>query len=145
MTDFMFPTLKAGGLIRTAIDKELKQQVLDPMDVGRIAVRAFLDKEGIFEKKTIGLAAKDMTMDEIVGVMNAALDEERVRIEYMGEQEVKEAERGNPVVGSEVFLNKNLGQMQVDLDQTRGLGIEESSVEEFFKREQDALKKAVGI
>ena len=145
LVDFMFPELKEKGLIRTALDKELKQQVLDPIDAGRLAVKAFLDAEGNF-KKTIGLASKDMTMDEIVVAMNAALGEERVKIEYIGEEQAKEQGVTSPVIGSEVFLNKNAGQLRLDLGEVRKLGIsDESSVEEFFKREIEALKSAVGL
>ena len=146
VTGFMFPALKEKGLIRTALREDLKQQVLDPIEVGRAAVMVFLDTEGRFEKRTISLAAKLMTMGEIAGAMNAALGEERVKVEYIGAEEAKELEKTNPIVGSEVFLNKNAELLRVDLKEVRKLGIcEEDSVNEFFPREIQALKSAVGL
>ena len=145
LAGLLFPDLKGKRLIRTALSRDFKHQVLDPIDVGKVAVKALLDTEGTFKHRTIGLAAKDMTLDEIVGAMNHALGGETVKIEYMGEQEIREAGKENLIVGSEVFLNKNAHRWQLSPDQMRRLGAEDNFVKNFFKREKEALKRAVGL
>jgi len=139
----MFPTLTTEQTIKTALRPNKKQWVLDPFDIGRIAKEAFLNESGKFKNIAVDLSSAELTFQDIVNLMNAALGDTKVKLYYYTVEEVQQlVASGNPFVVAE--LQTNSTESIVDRSLMAKLGFEPTEPGEFFKREIEKFRQAIG-
>lgn len=70
-SDWMFPGLKARGVIESAMTEDSRLDLIAAADIGRIAAAAIADPDR-FHRKEVPLAADSMTMREVGNAIEAA-------------------------------------------------------------------------
>ena len=147
---FMFAQLPERKIV-TAFPEDMKHSYLDPSDIVRFAAAVFVaDDKEMSEKwngKKIPLASVNVPQASVVAVINEVLglngSDGEIRIEYMSEEQAREAAKSNPLVASQFYIIDN--PKPVDVDKVRSYGIELGGVEDFFVANRKALEEAVGL
>ena len=151
--NFMFPDLPKR-VIETAFPRDHLQTYVDPNDVGKLAAKVFIAGEKEMKERWSGkklpLGAANMTIDDVVRVMNTALglagegEGKEVKVVHLSNEEAMErANNGDVFMGSQIFMTDNTSL--VNLEEVKRYGVELTGVEDFFTRNRKALKEATGM
>lgn len=142
LSQFVFPSLATEGVIRSALKSGVEQSVVDPASVGEVVIAIVGDTTDRFRDKHLGLADGQMSLSAIVDEMNAVLGKERVKLELLGEEQAREiAQKGNPIVATEMLFNQHPDMLVLDNSKIRISG--KAGIRPFLQREAENLDRAV--
>lgn len=137
----MYPHLASEGVLRSALDPELKLACLDPADIGRFAARALVELDG-WRGVVVPLASAHLTLPEIAERLTRAVGGRKVvKVVPFSEEEI--AGERSVLVESELFRNEF--RVAVELEEVRSYGVRLRSWEEFAQRERGAIEVALGL
>ena len=142
-----FPKLAGEHVLNCAYRPDTRIAVTDPADVGKFAVRAFLEPQSaeagarrVWDRKVVPVACLERpTMDEVARVM-ADVSGREVRAEFLNEKEFWERRGREVLIASQGWARD--GWLDVDVDEVRNYGVEMGTLKGFLEREKEALSRS---
>ena len=154
VTKFMYPSLETEQTITTALKPDYLASVLDPADIGVVATEMLTCDTAEWNEKWNGrcipMAKENLTMADIVGLMNAALEhasgKKHIQLIQVTEEEAKQrAAQGDMVVASQIFQNQYMSAYSLEEVQSSGVDVRKMvSSGTFFDRAAARLLETVG-
>ncbi|KAK4228690.1 hypothetical protein QBC38DRAFT_414257 [Podospora fimiseda] len=140
--DFLFPGASTSGIFSLAYSPEDNLGLVDPEDIARFAVKAFLKPEK-FHARKIRLAGEKLSVEECLRKL-AEVSGKDIKGRYLTEEEVdKEVkEKGNALLVVQ-RMNKGMDEL-VDLEEVKGWGVEMGGFEGFLRREREVVEESYG-
>ena len=154
LSSFMYPDLKIKQSITTALRPDLQISFLDPDDLGPLFARMLTctseEWEEQWKHRFVPVAKENMTIGQLVGNMNAALEKidsaKRVELIQLGDDEAKAmADAGDMVVASQLFQNE--WQEPFELEEVKRGDVDVDSmmgVEQYFEKHTEELIGTLG-
>ncbi|KAL4886858.1 hypothetical protein BJY04DRAFT_212829 [Aspergillus karnatakaensis] len=127
--------LAEKGEYTTALLPESVIPLVDPTDIGKFAVAAFLDPAR-FGGKEVEIASELMVSEDVMEVLSKATGSEK-KVHYMTQEEIDGQAKTNPFVGSQLVA-RDMAQ-GVDMDEVRSWGVPLGTFEGFLEREKDRV------
>ncbi|ETN42771.1 uncharacterized protein HMPREF1541_01929 [Cyphellophora europaea CBS 101466] len=158
-TPWMYPLLATERRIVTALHADYANSWLDPTDIGQFAAEALLtlpDTDPKYQDKyrsqIVPIAQTTRTLGQIVDALNAQLRADskvpagvQVELQHLSDEEAAAQGKTNPYLASQGFQNANKGIYALDLKAIEAYGLEMCTVEDFFARNADRVRRAVGL
>ncbi|KAL4864744.1 hypothetical protein BDV12DRAFT_188699 [Aspergillus spectabilis] len=133
----MYPGLAETGEYTTAFLPETVIPMVDPNDIGKFGVVAFLEP-GRFHGKEIPIASELMVLGDILGALSKFTGSEK-KVDYMSQEEVDRQVKTNPFLAGQLIARDMV--KSVDMDEVRSWGIQLGTFDEFLVREKDRVAK----
>ncbi len=142
----MWPELASEGVLKSAYKPETRLDLVDPEDVGKVALKIFEEPER-WNGRAFDVLAQLTTVEETVRLLGE-VSEKSLKLEISGEDEpVGEGFRAG-VLDSQRLMVKldETGRFEPELEGLRELGVVLTDWREFLerKREDGVLQESIG-
>ena len=138
VSQFYFSKLASERVLTVAYKPGTLVGVLDTLDVGKFAAKAFLSNQ--LDRQTIPLASENLTIKEIAATLSSVGGKE-IRAQNLSEEDIEQDKNRNPLVASQVWMNH--GWCDVDVDKTKSYGVAMTPLTDFLERERKGLERAL--
>jgi uncharacterized protein YbjT (DUF2867 family) len=140
-TMYHFPEYPKSHIMTAHWGADYKIDLLDPVDVGKFALAAFLDPER-FNGTEMDLVYEKLTTAEVAAKISKATGIE-VKVEFPSKNESEQVAAGTfPTAQSQTFMKKYL--KEVEGGHLEKYGIELGTFDEYLEREKGSFLKTLG-
>jgi uncharacterized protein YbjT (DUF2867 family) len=145
MANFLEPKIQRYAEIRdshswtTSMTAKTQLPIIDHVDIGRFATRAFQDPEG-FHGRIIGLASDELGIQEMLDEVGraAGFSDGTIRACFMTDEEIEAQANMSGFSNSHKALRD--AYLYVNMDELRSL-VPVTSFRDFLEREKEAVQK----
>ncbi|KAK9429680.1 hypothetical protein V1505DRAFT_373412 [Lipomyces doorenjongii] len=133
----MYPGLVETNRFTTALTTDTKLPAVDPEDIAKFAVTAFLEPDR-FNTREIAIASELIGIDKMMEFLSSASGRD-IKVVYMSEEEIDAQMAMNPRITYQ-FAMRDIAQF-ADMDEVKSWGIPLGSLERFLEREKEIVEK----
>ncbi|KAL2834701.1 hypothetical protein BJY01DRAFT_259428 [Aspergillus pseudoustus] len=137
----MYAGLVEKAEITTAFTRDMVLPMIDPNDIGRFALAAFL-QPARFNAQEFEIASELMPFEDVVKAIGRVMGRE-VKINYLSQEDIDEQIKTNPFLGGQLMMRDMVEC--VDMDKVRAWGIPLGTFGEFLERESGRVKTTYGL
>ncbi|KAI9680864.1 MAG: hypothetical protein M1817_004304 [Caeruleum heppii] len=137
---FMFPDLATKGTCLSVYPADTKLPLINPEAVGQFATAAFLDPHR-FGGQIIDVVAETMEFATGMEMLGRAAGR-KIEVTYRSTADLEASVEKDPLAASGIIV-RELSRF-VDLERTKGWGVEMQSFEAFLGEHREAVEASVG-
>lgn len=142
----MCPELASDGVFKSAYKPETKLSLVDPEDVGKVALKVFEDPER-WNGRVVDVLVKQTTVEETIRVLGE-VSGKSVRLQTVGlEEPVEEGFKAAVLENQRLSVRLDeAGRFEPELGPLKELGVVLTGWREFLerKKEEGILRESVG-
>jgi uncharacterized protein YbjT (DUF2867 family) len=136
----VYPDLVRNNRFVTAFTREQPQPLVDPNDIGKFAVAAYLEPQR-FHAKEIEIAGERLTIDETMQKLSKATGR-NFEVVYLSNEEIMAQKDTNPFIAGQ-FISRGYENL-VKLEEVKAWGIPLGTFDQFLERESGRVKETYG-
>ncbi|KAL3476999.1 hypothetical protein BJX99DRAFT_133610 [Aspergillus californicus] len=133
----MYSGLAEKAEVTTAFTPETVLPMMDPNDIGRFGVAAFLDP-GRFHGEKVTIVSEMLGFKEMMKILSRSIDKE-VKVTYMTPEEIDSQIGTNPFLAGQL-VGRGMAAC-VDFEEVKAWGIPLGTFEQFLEREKERVKE----
>ncbi|KAK9234605.1 hypothetical protein V1525DRAFT_366566 [Lipomyces kononenkoae] len=133
----MYPGLVETNRFTTAFTTDTKLPAVDPEDIAKFAVAAFLEPDR-FNTKEIAIASELIGIDKMFEFLSSASGRD-IKVVYLSEEEIDAQKAMNPRITYQLAM-RDIAQF-ADMDEVKSWGIPLGTLASFLEREKEIVEK----
>ncbi|KAK9368232.1 hypothetical protein V1509DRAFT_102659 [Lipomyces kononenkoae] len=135
--EMFYPGLVETNRFATALTTDTKLPAVDPEDIAKFAVAAFLEPDR-FNTKEIDIASELIGIGKIMEILSSASGRD-IKVAYLSQEDIDARKATNSQIGIQL-ATRDIAQF-VDMDQLKTWGIPLGTFERFLEREKELVRK----